>query len=126
MSKSDAVWLNYCYLAFALIIAYVCYQAIYTAGIQMMWVERYDEYFPMVNSVLAVVLGGGSAYFMSRDEERREYHLSVIGEVRKVRWPTGVNTKRMTVIVVVVVAIFAVILAVFDYVWLQLLRLFLP
>lgn len=126
MSKSDAAWLGYCYVALGIIVTYVFYQAIYTLGVQTMWVEKYDEYFPMLNSVLAVVLGGGSVFLYTKNEERREYHLSVIGEVRRVRWPTLDNTKKMTLIVVVVVAIFAVILAVFDSIWLWALKLFLP
>jgi len=126
MSKSDAAWLGYCYVALGLIATYIFYQAIYTVGVQTMWVERYDEFFPMVNSVLAVAFGGSSVFLFSRNNERREYHLSVIGEVRKVRWPTLQNTRQMTLIVVVVVAIFAAILAVFDSVWLWALKLFLP
>ena len=126
MSKSDAAWLGYCYVALGLIAAYIFYQAIYTLGVQTMWIERYDDYFPMVNSVLAVVLGGASILLYTRDQGRREYHMSVIAEVRKVRWPTLQNTRQMTLIVVVVVAIFAAILAVFDSVWLWVLKLFLP
>lgn len=126
MTKSDATWLRYCYVALGAIATYVFYQAIYSIGVQTMWVERYDQFFPMINSILSVVLGGGSILFVIRDEARREYHLSVIGEVRRVRWPTLDNTKKMTMIVVVVVAIFSVILALFDSVWLWVLKMFLP
>ena len=126
MSKSDATWLRYCYVALGAIATYVFYQAIYTVGVQTMWIERYDEYFPALNSVLSVVLGAGSILFYIKDEKRREYHLTVIGEVKRVKWPTLENTKKMTLVVVVVVAIFAVILALFDSVWLWVLRMFLP
>ena len=40
-------------------------------------------------------------------------------------WPSVEDTKKMTVIVVVVCAIFAVILAAFDVVWAKLFRLLL-
>lgn len=126
MTKSDSAWLGYCYVALILVAAYVFHQAIYTLGVQTMWVEKYDEYYPIFNNLSSVALGLLTVYFYTRSKERREYHLSVIAEIRKVRWPTIDNTKKMTLIVVVVVAIFSVILFVFDSLWLWILRMFLP
>ena len=67
-----------------------------------------------------------AAYWLRSSEIRRDFHLSSITEMRKVAWPSGPDTKRMTLIVVVVVAIFAVILAFFDMMWQKALQFILP
>ena len=126
MGKDDGTWLNICYLAFAAVVAYFCYKAVGTFGVQFGWLERYDSWFPMAQNISAIVVGGGTALWLRADMDRREYHLAAIGEVRKVTWPTLPATKKMTIIVVIVVAIFAVILAVFDLVWAKVLQLILP
>ena len=121
MSKTDATWLSYCYIVFAVIVSYVFNKAIDAVGIEMLWKQRYEEYFLHINNFLSITLGVLSAYLLSRNKARKEYHLSVVGEVKKVRWPTYQMTKQMTLIVAIVVAIFAVILFFFDQVWKQLL-----
>lgn len=126
MTKDDATWLNICYVIFAAIIAYVGFKALATLGLQFGWSERYDEWFPIASQVGSVVLGAAAAFWLWSDKERREYHLSAIAEVRKVSWPTMPDTKRMTIVVVVVVAIFAAILAVFDIAWSKVLQIILP
>jgi len=126
MSKDDSTWLNICYVAFALLMVYVSYKFIYTVGVQMAWVERYDEWFPSVNNIVAVVLGGGAAFYLASSGERREYHLGVISEVRKVKWPSVPDTKKMTWVVVVVVIFFSIVLGIFDWAWSNLLQLILP
>lgn len=126
MGKDDETWLKICYIAFAGVIAYVVYKAISAVGLQFGISEKYDDWFPTVTNLLAVVIGGGTAYWMQTDSERREYHLSAVNEVRKVTWPSIPDTKKMTIIVCVVVAIFSVILAVFDVLWSKILQMILP
>jgi preprotein translocase subunit SecE len=126
MGKDDATWLNICYVLFALVAAFVGYKAISTMGVQFGWTERYDDWFPLFNNLSAIVLGAASVVWLRSSAERREYYLSAIGEVRKVTWPSLEDTKKMTIIVAVVVAIFSVILSVFDIVWAKILQLVLP
>ena len=126
MGKDDATWLNICYVLFALIAAYVGYKAIATAGVQFGWTERYDEWFPLFTNISSIVLGGLAVFWLRASADRREYHLSAIGEVRKVTWPSFEDTKKMTLIVAVVVAIFSVILSIFDIVWAKILQFVLP
>jgi len=123
MPKDDATWLNFFYVAVAAISAYVFYLAIYTTGIHTGWVERYDQWYPAANNLAAVVLGGLTALWFRAGKQRHEYLLSAVGELRKVSWPTMLDTRRLTIIVCIVVGIFAVILAGFDYVWAKLLGL---
>ncbi len=126
MGKDDATWLNICYVAFTLLASYVAYKAIETVGVQFSWTDRYDQWYPLLNNVLALVLGVAAALWLRSSEERRSYHQSAISEIRKVTWPTIPNTKKMTMVVVVVVAIFAVILSFFDLLWSKVLQQILP
>ncbi len=121
MSKDDATWLNVAYVAFLLIMGYVAYRGAELVGIQMGWVERY-EWFEYAATALAVAIGVGLTWYLRGDPERHEYFLSAIAELRKVSWPTWADTKRMTIVVCVVVAIFAVIVGMFDAAWAWTLR----
>jgi preprotein translocase subunit SecE len=126
MSKDDATWLNICYVLFGVLIGYVGFRAVYALGLEVGWTERYDEWFPTLNNVLAVVIGVASAWCIRSSPERREYHLASIGELRKVTWPTLEDTKKMTIIVAIVVAICSVIMTGFDLAWAQVLKMLLP
>ncbi|MEZ4741982.1 MAG: preprotein translocase subunit SecE [Bdellovibrionota bacterium] len=123
MDKDDSFWVNTVYIALAVIAGYVGYQAINTVGVQMSLIERYDSWFPMVNNIGAVVFGAAIILWFRSDKQRRDYHLASVAEARKVTWPSLPDTKRMTIVVVVVVAVFAVILGVFDLVWSWALKL---
>lgn len=116
MSKDDATWLNVAYVAFLLMIGYVAYRGVELAGIQKGWVERYD-WFEYLATAVAAAVGIGSTWYLRADKERHEYFLASIAELRKVTWPTWSDTKRMTIVVCVVVAIFAVIVGIFDAGW---------
>jgi preprotein translocase subunit SecE len=126
MGKDDATWLNICHGAFALLTAYVVLLALETFGSLTGWAERYDAWYPLVSRVVALGVGAAAVIGVRSSKERCEYHLATIGEVRKVTWPSMPDTKRMTIIVAVVVAIFAVILSVFDIVWGKILQSILP
>jgi len=126
MGKDDLTWLNISYVLFALVAAFVGYKAVGTLGVQLGWTERYDTWFPLFNNIAAIVLGASGTLWLRSSMLRREYHLSAIGEVRKVSWPSLEDTKKMTLIVAVVVAIFSVILSIFDVVWAKILQFVLP
>lgn len=124
MTKDDAAWLGVAYMVFFAIMAYVFYRACETFGIQYGWVERH-EWFSYVAVLVGLVSGGVSTFLMRRDTERNNYFMAAIGELRKVSWPTWPDTKRMTVVVCIVVGIFAVIVSIFDLIWARALKLLL-
>lgn len=121
MSKDDAAWLNVAYMVFFAILAYVFYRFVDTFGIQYGWVERY-EWFSYLSVFLGLVGGSLTTYWLRSDHERADFYLASIGELRKVTWPTWPDTKRMTVIVCIVVGIFAVIVSIFDLIWARALK----
>ncbi len=125
MKKDDAFYLRLAYLVFTCVVAYTLYKALGTLGIQTGMSERYDEIYAPISMGASIVLGLLSGYWLRRDHERHEYFLASIGEIRKVTWPSFPDTKRMTIIVCVVVAVFAAILAIFDLLWAKILGMML-
>ena len=121
MSKDDATWLNVAYVTFLLLSAYLAYRAIELVGIQSGWLERF-EWFGYAATFGAGLLGVGVTWYLRGDAERHEYFLAAIAELRKVSWPTWPDTKRMTIVVCVVIGIFAVIVGIFDLVWAKALK----
>ena len=72
-----------------------------------------------------VVFAAASTYYLTRDKGRDDYFLASIGEIRRVTWPNFIDTRRMTIVVCVVVGVFAAILFVFDFLWAEVLKLLL-
>lgn len=120
MEKDDATWLNVAYLGFLGTACYVAYKAMETVGIQTGWMERY-EWYGVAATALCFVIGGLLTWYLRADKDRHDYFLSSISELRKVTWPTWSDTKRMTLVVCVVVGIFAVIVSAFDILWAKVL-----
>jgi preprotein translocase SecE subunit len=124
MSKDDAAWLNVAYVVFFVLSSFVFFKAVETLGVQTGWSERFDWY-AAAQVVLGLVLGVSVTFYLRQDGTRHEYFLASIGELRKVTWPSWPDTKRMTIVVCVVVGIFAVIVSLFDLVWAKALKLLL-
>jgi len=122
MPKDDAFWLSVGYIAAAAIFAYVMWLALETLGVQTGWVERYEEWYNPASIALSLLVGVVAVLYLRSSAERQEYFLSSIAEVRKVSWPSLEDTRKMTIIVCVVVAVFSAILAVFDVVWAGILK----
>ncbi|MFN3705935.1 MAG: preprotein translocase subunit SecE [Thermoflexales bacterium] len=51
----------------------------------------------------------------------REYVRDTLGELRKVHWPTPVNARNLTTVVMVVVIVMAAFLGIFDFLFEQLI-----
>ena len=125
MSKDDSTLLNFAYIAFAAAIAFVCYQTVLSLGVRTNWVEKYDTWFSYANIGLAILVGMGSTWALRANAERHEFFLSAIAELRKVTWPSSEDTRKMTMVVCVVVVIFAMIVGVFDLAWAKAIGLLL-
>lgn len=124
MQKDDATWLKIAYAGFALIAGYVAWKAFGTIGLQTGLSQRISAY-PAISMAGTILIAVGLTWYLMKDPERHDYFLLSIGELRRVTWPSFIDTRRMTIVVCVVVGIFAVILAVFDYAWAEVLKLLL-
>jgi preprotein translocase SecE subunit len=125
MQKDDATWLRTAYSVFALLTGFVFWKLFMFVGLKSGWLERYEAGFNVGSAVLAAVCGVVVTWLLARNKERHEYLLASVGEMRKVQWPDWENTKKLTMIVCVVVAVFSVILTAFDMAWAKLLKLLL-
>ena len=122
MEKDDLTWLNIFYTSLAFVSAYIIWLLIQQISLEINLEERLGDYFGFSSVTLATLLGLGVVFFVRGKQERNEFLLNSIAELRKVSWPSGPDTKTMTIIVCIVVGIFSVILGVFDIVWAKLLN----
>jgi len=79
------------------------------------------SYFAKPNDLvvngIALLVGGMAAVLAYRDERVFAAAVDVTRELEKVTWPTRKETYAATVVVIVMVAVSAVVLQVFDYLW---------
>lgn len=125
MQKDDSTWLRTAYAVTAVVIAFVFWKAFMFAGLKAGLLEQNEAALNVGSVIGSIVLSALIVWLIARDHARHEYLLASIGELRKVHWPTWESTKKLTMIVVVVVAIFSGILTVFDLVWAKILHLML-
>lgn len=125
MQKDDATWLRTAYAITALTTAFIFWKAFMFTGLKTGWLERNEAGFNIASVALAGIISALIIWWLARDHERHDYFLAAIGELRKVHWPTWENTKKLTWVVVVVVAIFSAILTAFDMAWAKILKLLL-
>jgi preprotein translocase SecE subunit len=125
MQKDDATWLRTAYAVTTLVVGFVFWKAFMFTGLKTGWLERYEAGFNVGSVALSGVLSLLCVWLLTSNHDRHEYFLAAIGELRKVHWPTWENTKKLTWIVVIVVAIFSAILTVFDLAWAKILKLLL-
>jgi len=122
MQKDDLTWLRMGYVVFFAVLAYVVWRFFETLGIEFHWVEKYDEYFKLTGAALSITLAALVTYLVIGHKTRHGFYLASVKELKKVTWPSYRDTRKMTVVVVIVVAIFSVILSVFDVMWSWLLK----
>jgi preprotein translocase SecE subunit len=123
MNKDDSYWLKVSYVIFAAIVGFTAWKATGTIGVQTGWADRYDDWYPLAASIFTVLVAVGATAYLVSNKQRTEYFLAAIGEVRKVSFPSAVDTRRMTTVVCIVVGIFAVILSIFDFIWAKIFAL---
>lgn len=117
MNKDDSYWLRVCYVIFAAIVGYTAWKAVGTLGVQTGWSDRFDEWYGTAAGVAAVLIAAAGTWFLAHKKERHDFFLASVGELRKVTWPSVIDTRHMTTVVCIVVGIFAVILAAYDLIW---------
>lgn len=117
MVKDDRYWVHVFYVCGFLIAFYVMYQVFQAVGLYTGWVEKYVQWYSLVATIGGGIFGCLIMWNYIRLPSRRQHHESVIAELRKVTWPGLEDTKKMTWVVVVVVAFFSVVLGLFDFVW---------
>lgn len=70
-----------------------------------------------LSTLLGFIIGLGLAYYGYKNPRSHEFSSEVVGELKKVTWPTKKETQTATVVVIVTTLILSVILGLFDTVW---------
>lgn len=122
MQKDESTWLNIALIFTALLFAALVWRFLHFVAINYNLADGSEVWFGPTIIFAAIAIGGGAAFMLQYDQERREYLLGSIGELRKVMWPSWDVTRKLTTIVCVVVAVFAVILSIFDLFWAKILQ----
>jgi preprotein translocase subunit SecE len=125
MQKDDATWLRTALAVTLLIIAFVFWKALMFTGLKSGLLEQNEAAFNVGSVIASAFISALIVWLIVRNQERHEYLLASVGELRKVHWPTWENTKKLTGVVVVVVAIFSAILTMFDLACAKILKLLL-
>src|SRR5258708_6778508 len=68
-------------------------------------------------NLLAIVVAGGAAITVYRNERAYASIVEITRELEKVSWPTRKETSAATVVVLVTVLISALVLSGFDAIW---------
>jgi len=78
--------------------------------------------FPLAD-IVGLVCGAVTFVVLYKHPKANDFGLEVIKEVKKVTWPSFIETRASTIVVLVMVAIMSVILGLFDWVWATLTNL---
>ena len=122
MQKDDATWLRTALSVWACLTAFVFWKLFIVIGLQAGWIERFDAKFQIASIIAAIVCGIAATYMLAVNAERHDYFLASVGELRKVHWPDWDTTKKLTIIVCVVVGIMSALLTMFDMAWAKILK----
>lgn len=104
-------WVQLAYMVLALLTLWV-----FDKIILAVW-SKFAEPNTILASLLAAVLGFGTAIAIYRHETANRMSREVVAELAKVTWPSSKETQASTVVVIVTSVIAAVILGAFDAVW---------
>ncbi len=122
MQKDDRTWLNICLVCLVLIVSLLFWKAISFATFKLLPAYTTELWFSPLVILASVGLGLAATYALYHDSNREEFLLGSVSEVRKVSWPTWEVTRKLTMIVCIVVAFFAVVLFIFDGIWGRILH----
>src|SRR3954466_12057563 len=82
------------------------------------------SYFSKPNELLvngvALLVAAGAAVVAYRNERGFSAATEVTRELEKVTWPSRKETSAATVVVIVTVAVSALVLTAFDFIWMKL------
>lgn len=123
MSNQRYVMLSF--IAAALLVGFTVQAASVSAFAQFAWPDR--RLLGILSTTSAIALGAGLATFVGLIRNRKAVAFTdeVVGELRKVTWPTREETVRASTTVVLTTLFVAGLLAAYDFIWKNLADLVL-
>jgi len=113
------------FIAAALLVGFTVQAASVSAFAQFAWPDR--RLLGILSTTSAIALGAGLATFVGLIRNRKAVAFTdeVVGELRKVTWPTREETVRASTTVVLTTLFVAGLLAAYDFIWKNLADLVL-
>lgn len=121
MTKSNEFWKNVIYIVLSLFVNYFVYKILVGFGNINDLILIYSWYVKAV-SLFVLFSFVGLFVFLLKNHIIGSYVDEVIIEIKKVTWPQKQEIKISTIAVVVLSSFSAIILALFDSVWANLLK----
>ena len=110
------------HIGFGLVLFYVASEGIALLWAQMDWPTT--RWFGVVPPSVGIGVGAavGGIAFVAVNDKIQGFLGEVIGELKKVTWPSAKETRQTTYVVFVCTVIIAAILGAFDLVWAKLIK----
>lgn len=109
----------------AILMGMVAQSAYLSAVDYFMWTDRRLAGLVNTSALLAVVIGFGTFFALLRNKDAVKFTDEVVGELRKVTWPTRDETVRATTTVIFTTIFVASLLGLYDLIWKNVADIFL-
>jgi preprotein translocase SecE subunit len=121
MESQYQKWVNLSYLACAALVAYVLFEL--SSRISGAYdIEAKVRNLDLILRGASIALGALTFWLLYRHDEWNQFMNEVMVELARVTWPTPVETKNATFIVIIMVVITGLVLGFLDYFWTLLLK----
>lgn len=107
------------------LIGIFCRSAISALLVAQAWEDPIVAGLATTSTVVGIVGGIVGFFILLRNAQALAFTDSVVAEMRKVAWPTKEETVNNATIVVGSALFFAILLAVYDFIWAKVTGLFL-
>ena len=114
-------WVNLCYLLLSVSVGYL----LFTAGGKLVAAYDLETKIRNIDLVLrAAITFLSIVLFLSLYRHRliNQFMNEVVLELSRVHWPSALETRMSTIVVVLMVLISGMILGFLDYLWVQVVR----
>ncbi len=114
-------WVNFSYLALAVLVGYLFF-AFAGQVVVSFDLESKVRSLDAILKGLAFLVSLACYFGLTRNDSANQFMNEVVAELARVTWPTALETRDSTVIVMIMVLISGVILGFLDYCWIQMLK----
>ena len=115
-------WVTSSYIVFSLILGICCNRLLHQIVLKLGYYSRYNFTIYIVWGVPIIIVIGTLLYLI-KHAKANEFMTEVVIELSKVTWPTKKETWASSLGVLIFVIIAAILLSVFDYIWIKAIEL---
>ncbi len=121
MENQNQKWVNLTFLALAALIGYVLFTLMTNIAGAYDLEARIQDIDLLIRGI-SIGVAGLLFFILFKNERSNTYMNEVVIELSKVTWPTAKETRRATIVVMIMVLISGVVLGGLDFLWTWLLR----